>query len=271
MTRHGVIGGALIVIFLSLASLHGPFGAATAKTTDQSDLWWIPTESGWGIQFVEEETTIFATMFVYGPDNKPTWYVATLTFDQGNFLWTGTLYATTGPWFGTVPFDPNAVTGTAVGTMTVSAPFVNQDVLTYTVNGVQVIKQIQRQTLVFQNFTGQYAGTLSLQGTGLACDRSRNTNAASVNVQITHNAQAITIVTQTPSDSCTFPGTYTQGGHFGFASGAYLCTSGDSGTFSFPEMAVSQYDFRARTRLNSNTGCTLKGYIDGLSQPPPPQ
>jgi hypothetical protein len=270
MTRHGVIGGALIVLFLNLASLHDPFGAATAKTTDQSDLWWIPTESGWGIQFVEEETTIFATMFVYGPDEQPTWYVATLTY-QGSLVWAGTLYATSGPWFGTVPFDPNTVTVTAVGTMSLSAPFINQATLIYIVNGVQVVKQIQRQTLVFQNFTGQYAGMLSLQGTGLACDPSRNTNAAPVNVQITHNAQAITIVTQTASDSCTFPGTYTQGGHFGHVSGGYVCASGDSGTFTIIEMAVSFYDFRARTVLNSNSGCTLKGYIDGLLQPPPAQ
>jgi len=260
MTRRGVIGGALIVVFLSLASLHAPFGAATAKTTDQSDLWWIPTESGWGIQFVQEETTIFATMFVYGPNGQPTWYVATMDH-IGFATWTGKLYATTGPWFGTVPFDPNSVTVTPVGTMTLSAPFINQAVLTYSVNGVQVLKQLQRQTLVFQNFTGQYAGMLSFQGTGLACDLSRNTNATPVNVQITHNTQAITIVTQTDADSCTFPGTYTQAGHFGHVSGGYVCASGDSGTFAIFEMAVSWYDFRARTVLNSNTGCTLKGYI----------
>jgi len=270
MTRRGVIGGALVVLFLNLASLHGPFGAATAKTTDLSDLWWIPTESGWGIEIVHEEMTVFATMFVYGQDAKPTWYVATLTY-QGSFVWSGTLYATTGPWFGTVPFDPNAVTPTPVGTMTFALQFVNQAALTYTVNGAQVVKQIQRQSLVFLNFTGQYAGALSLQGTGLTCDPSRNTNATPANVQITHNAQAITIGTQTNADTCTFPGAYSQGGHFGHVSGGYVCASGDSGTFTIFEMAVSYYDFRARTLLNSNSGCTLKGYINGLLQPPPPQ
>jgi hypothetical protein len=270
MTRHRVIGGALIVLFLNVASLHAPSGGAAAKTTDQSDLWWIPAESGWGIQFVEEETTIFATMFVYGPDGKPTWYVATMGY-LGSFTWSGTLYATTGPWFGAVPFDPSTVTVTAVGNMTLSAPFINQAVLTYTVNGVPVVKQIQRQTLVFQNFSGQYAGTMSIQGTGLACDPSGNTNATPVSVQVTHNAEAITIATQTGTDSCTFSGTYTQGGHFGHVSGGYVCTSGDTGTFTFFEMAISWYDFRARTLVNSNTGCTLKGYLDGLTQPPPLQ
>ena len=74
---------------------------ATSKTTDQSDIWWVHTESGWGIQFVQNDNTIFATLFVYGPDGQPTWYSATLGY-QGSLTWSGTLYKTTGPWFGTV-------------------------------------------------------------------------------------------------------------------------------------------------------------------------
>ena len=270
MARRGLGGSALIALLLTVASLYGPLGVAAAKTTDQSDLWWIPTESGWGIEFVQEETTIFATMFVYGPDGKTTWYVATMDYG-GNFTWTGTLYATTGPWFGAMPFDPTAVTVTAVGNMTLSSPFVNLATLTYTVNGTQVVKHIQRETLVTLDFTGQYSGTTSIQGTGAACDPTRNTNATPVSVQISQQGQAITIATQTGADSCTFSGTYSQGGHFGNASGSYACASGDTGTFMFFEMAVSWYDFRARTSISSNGGCTTKGYINGLLQPPPSQ
>jgi hypothetical protein len=112
-------------------------------------------------------------MFVYGPDGKPTWYVATLQHTDTLF-WTGTLYATTGPWFGAVAFDPSAVTVTAVGTVSLSVPFVNQATLTYSVNGVQVVKTIQRQNLVTLNFSGQYRGALSQTGTGLTCTASQN-------------------------------------------------------------------------------------------------
>src|SRR5438874_11791280 len=111
--RKVISRGTLMVLLV--ASLGAAPNRASAKTTDQSDLWWIPTESGWGIQFVQEETTIFATMFVYGPDGNPTWYVATMDY-VGFLTWTGKLYATTGPWFGTIPFNPNTVTVTAVGT-----------------------------------------------------------------------------------------------------------------------------------------------------------
>jgi hypothetical protein len=99
----------------------GTINSLDAKTTDQSDVWWIPAESGWGIQIVQQETTIFATMFIYGSDGNPAWYVATLSYN-GSFVWTGTLYATTGPWFGSPVFNPSNVTATPVGTMTFTGP-----------------------------------------------------------------------------------------------------------------------------------------------------
>jgi len=244
---------------------------AKAKTTDQSDLWWIPNESGWGIQFVQEETTIFATMFVYGTDNRPAWYTATLS-SVGFLTWTGKLYATTGPWFGNPVFDSSQVTVNPVGIMTFNAPTINGiATLTYDVNGVHVVKAIQRQTLVALNFNGTYVGTLSQLGSGLPCSPARNTSGTPATFQITQNGAAVTIVAIGSADTCNLSGACTQAGHFGSVHGTYSCASGDSGTFAVFEMAVSWYDFRARTRLESQSGCTLKGYVNGLVQPPPTQ
>src|SRR5277367_7171482 len=93
---------------------------ATSFSTDQSDLWYIPAESGWGIQLVQRGSVIFATLFVYGPSGQPTWYTATMDYTS-NFVWTGNLYATTGDYFAIVPFNPADVTLTNVGTMTWAA------------------------------------------------------------------------------------------------------------------------------------------------------
>lgn len=244
----------------------------TAKTTDQSDIWWVHTESGWGIQLVQNDNTIFATLFVYGPDGQPTWYTATLSY-QGSFTWSGTLYKTTGPWFGTVPFDPAAVTITPVGSMSLNMPLINQGTLIYAVNGVQVTKTIERQLLVYEKFgdTSGFVGVMSQQGAGLSCNPAASTNATLVTVQITQNTPVMTMVVASGSDTCTFTGTYSQTGHFGRFVGNYSCIGGDTGTFSFKEMARSFYDFRALTSLASQTGCTLKGYLIGLEQPPPAQ
>jgi hypothetical protein len=40
---------------------------ATSFSTDQSDLYYVVIESGWGIQLVQGGSVIFATLFVYGP------------------------------------------------------------------------------------------------------------------------------------------------------------------------------------------------------------
>ena len=271
MKRHrlfGIVQALLVAAILCLIPR-----SVMAKSTDQSDLWWIPSESGWGIQFVQEEDTIFGTMFVYGPNGQPTWYVALLQVQEpGALTWIGTVYATTGPWFGTVPFNPAQVTEVPVGTMTLNVTLVNQATLTYSINGVQVTKQIQRESLVSLNFNGVYAGTLSQKGNvSPPCGADANAAGVPATVQLSQNGTAMSVVVTAPGNTCTLSGSYFQAGHFGSVYGNYACTSGDSGTGLIFEMAVSFYDFRARTKLFSTSGCILQGYLDGLKQPPPPQ
>src|SRR5438270_9660713 len=104
-------------VLLTAASFFASPAYSTSFSVDQSDLYYITAESGWGIQLVQRGSVIFATMFVYGPSGAPTWYVATMDSTDGA-TWTGDLLATTGPYFATVPFNPLSVTVTKVGTMT---------------------------------------------------------------------------------------------------------------------------------------------------------
>jgi hypothetical protein len=55
-----------------------------AGASDYTDIWFNPSEQstaggGWGVNVVQSDAFLFLTFFVYGPDNKPTWYVAGLT------------------------------------------------------------------------------------------------------------------------------------------------------------------------------------------------
>jgi len=50
--------------------------SATTFSIDYTDLWYIPTESGWGLNVIQQGNVMFATLFVYGTDNTPRWYVA---------------------------------------------------------------------------------------------------------------------------------------------------------------------------------------------------
>jgi len=121
------------------------------------------------------------------------------------------------------------------------------------------------------NLNQQYSGIMRQTGTGVGCNPASNANGTPAQLQITQTATAARLTRQTSTDTCTLSGTYTQGGHFDHVEGVYTCAAGDSGTFSFFEMAVSWYELQARTSLTSNSGCTWKGYFSGLLQPPPPQ
>ncbi|MGH9549106.1 MAG: hypothetical protein ACRD3W_07025, partial [Terriglobales bacterium] len=90
------------LVALSLFAAPAP---ATSFSTDQSDLWYIASESGWGIQLVQRGNLIFITMFVYDPTGKPIWYVGTLNPTGTALVWSGDIYVTTGPWFGTQPYN----------------------------------------------------------------------------------------------------------------------------------------------------------------------
>jgi hypothetical protein len=146
----------LASLLVAVCCLSSP-AYSTSFTTDQSDLWWNASEGGWGMQLVQRGTVIFATMFVYDQTNIPFWYSATLN-TAGQFTWSGDLLATTGAWFGTVPFNSATVTRTKVGTMTWQAQTTDAGTLTYNVGGVIVTKNLVRQPLVLDNFSGPYGG-----------------------------------------------------------------------------------------------------------------
>ena len=117
-----------------------------AGATDYTDIWWNPAESGWGVNFAQSDKFIFATFFVYGPGNTPTWYTGELALDAGGSF-TGPLYATTGTYLGTVPFDPAQSMATQAGTATFKPAAADTGVLTYNVGNVAVAKNIRRLTL----------------------------------------------------------------------------------------------------------------------------
>ena len=58
----------------------GPAAGATQFSTNFSDLWWVPSESGWGANISQQSDTMFVTIFVYGPSGQPIWFVATLDY-----------------------------------------------------------------------------------------------------------------------------------------------------------------------------------------------
>jgi hypothetical protein len=120
--------------------------AATDPLWDNSDAWWNPAESGWGLYIQQRSTgSVFASWFVYGPDNKPVWYLLSGGAWTSPSEYRGPVYRTTGPWFGGA-FDPALVTVTLVGSAILGFDPFHYDRATavVTVDGVTIVKQIRR-------------------------------------------------------------------------------------------------------------------------------
>ncbi len=216
----------LLPAVLSVALLAVPLPAAA---TDYTDIWYLLIESGWGVNLIQAEDVIFATFFVYGPNNQPTWHVAIIYRDaNGNFA--GNLYSTVGPYFGG-PWNPALYAPTLAGTALFVPTSPYQGTLTYTlIGGPTVSKSIVRQTLktivLGGNYTGGQAGTYS------SCASSGDNTAYKDNfdLQVSHQldtAMATFQFAYTSGLSCTFSGTLTQNGQlYTIPNASYQCSDG---------------------------------------------
>ena len=129
------------------AAVRAAADVSGAATPNYEGLWWkspAGIESGWGLNLAHQGDVIFATWFTYDANGKAWWLVMTADRTATN-IFTGTLYATHGPAFSAVPFDPNAVTKAAVGTATLTFSDIDNGTFSYTVNGIQQIKPITRE------------------------------------------------------------------------------------------------------------------------------
>ena len=116
----------------------------TQPTFNYTDMWWTSTESGWGVSLVQHASNfIFAAWFTYDEAGNPKWYVSPGCELVGDFCY-GTLYETTGSPF-SAPFNPNAVTARAVGTLSLTFSSFGAASMRYNVRGVIRTKSITRQ------------------------------------------------------------------------------------------------------------------------------
>ena len=113
-------------------------------TNSYTALWWVPAESGWGLNTNHQGNVIFATLFTYAPDGQPMWLVApNLGGVPSEGMYSGAIFRTTGPPFNQVPWT--GIGFTEVGTMSIEFATPGYAALTYTYNGVTVSKGVTRQ------------------------------------------------------------------------------------------------------------------------------
>lgn len=244
--------------------------AGSTVTTDFSDLWFNANEEGWGMNIIQQRDIQFITLFVYGPNGQPTWFVApdtryTGSDSSGTLAFSGPLYATDGPYFGARTFDEALVGARLVGSIAFAAGEVSGGAVSYTVDSVPVTKPIRRQTWRGENLNGTYIG--ATVGSYAGCGASRNGYLESpMTLTIGHDGgSTISLREQGSSYTCNYAGTYSVEGRMGRITGTGTCSDGTSQSFSADEVQVTLQAISMRLRSDFSGGsCVFTGSIGGM-------
>ena len=240
---------------------------ATTATINYNDLWWDPSESGWGVNIAQQGSTLFITFLIHGVDSNPMWVTGLLSktgqSTSGEPIFTGDMTMTTGPYYGG-RFDESSVTHRKAGTVSFSPGDAVSGTLTYTIDGVSVSKAVVRQTLVNDDLSGNYLGVSYLL-----------LNCFADGVEVTTSATHGTISqsgtrfqyqeTESGGDVCTWTGAWTQQGVLGRVDGTVSCSDGRNGTFAMSQVASSPLSVSGRVSANIMvnrppiTSCALAG------------
>ncbi|HYC37395.1 MAG TPA: hypothetical protein VEC19_13300 [Usitatibacter sp.] len=252
---------AALLAVLGLSSM--PVSAGTTFGTDYTDLWFNPSEQGWGVNVIQQYETIFATLFVYGADNSARWYVASdLRGGANNF--SGTLYQTTGPNF-SGPWSGTA-NATPVGSMTLTFSSATTGTLSYVVNGASVTKQIQRQTWRTNVLAGQFIGGYTANASNCTDAGSNGPALATGLLRVTNNGGSMTVEFRNAANvaaTCTYSGTFSSSGRLGTLTGTYTCSLGSNGTFTMTEVDVGRNGFSALYSAQDQF-CRFTGFFGGI-------
>ena len=242
--------------------------ATAAFATDKTDLYYNPSETGWGMTIAHQGDTIFVTIYVYGPDNLPTWLVGTATRistdSSGVNTYSGDLFRTQGPYYGLGTFSPGSVVATKVGSYTYRETSVTGGQITYNDGPTTVIKNIQRQTLaVNPNVNGTYSGSYfsNYSGCSNAADNGNADSFINMGISSAGNTTQMQLLFST-NIVCTASGPYVQAGRMGSVSGTWSCTNQAAGTTQFFEIEAGLNTITGRFNTTYTTnGCKEVGYF----------
>ena len=204
------------------------FAQATPQHKVATGLWIDPNESGWGLNLFHQGDTVWASLFVYGPDGQPKWYTASdmTSSDDGPShdrptTVSGDLFEATGPYFGGA-FNPAVVQRRKVGAMVIDLGN-NISGVSYTVDGVSVTKQVVPFTFGVDRVGGSFVGYIYDPVTGAQENVGFGMGTGSTFGMRTFGPT---------SGHCEYSGSTTNSRNYIRGGGTYTCDKGASGAWS---------------------------------------
>jgi hypothetical protein len=138
-------------------------------------------------------------------------------------------------------------------------------------DGLTIVKNVTRQTLVLDDYSGTYLGAFHASVTG--CTSPGDNGSGEVPIAtytVTQNGSSISIKFEVPGfGSMTITGPLTQSGQFGAVTGTYTDTTGDAGTASISALSVQTNSLAGTFTQDSATqGCHAVGYFAAMRSRP---
>jgi len=116
---------------------------STTPTTKQGAWWAGSAENGWGLSFVQHGNTLVAGWYYYDAAGRATWSIVPgCTWNQALTVCTGSVYNTTGPWFGN--YNEASFSQSVAGSATFTFASADAGTMSYVVNGLSGTKAISR-------------------------------------------------------------------------------------------------------------------------------
>jgi hypothetical protein len=215
-----------------------------------TDLWWVPAESGWGVNVVQQEETAVVTLHVYDADRRPMWLTGIASvYGQvnGQPQFRGTLYRTRGD-FHAGPFDPRGTTAEPAGPFWLSPLGPHVAELEYHVDGATVRKTIERHTFGLAQTAAWYAASFRLrQSTGAGTPVG--TVEYDADVLLHFEGTQATVKVDRPGETCLYRGPLAQSGRFVDVRGTFECAGQPGGTFEITSLELTEHGVTGHLRL----------------------
>lgn len=246
--------------------------ALCANASTYSDLYYDPQQPGSGVSVVQQLETAFVTVYGYGADGKPTWFVASdaqvVAYRTPGALpvFSGTLYKAEGSFHGG-PYDPSRSKMTPVGTLSLEALDRDRLRVHYTADGVTVVRDVRRYTFAQEIDLANYVAQASLRQVRAGQPFGTLYLQADLLVHLDpETGLGFLRADDSLGRRCEYRGPYQLSGKLARVSGTYACDGGDqpAGTFELTDLEFTTHGFTGYLRTAVGNGDSQYGRLAGL-------
>lgn len=228
---------------------------------NQSDAWWVPAESGWGINVLQQGDALVLMFYVFDDDNLPVWFRGVTTRVAEND-YRGTVYLDRGTSYREVQFGPIPQPSQAVGEVRFQPTSLYDAVLTYTIGSTTAAKALSRLPFAAGDYAGGHAAVVTARIN--ACGEKSGDLSGAVQSEAALANGYAQLTLSGSGTTCVINGPFQQRGKFGqIAGGTYSCSDGSAGEASVDGWDTQGGSFSAIVTTASGS-CTESGRIAGV-------